>query len=724
MGAFTPKPGFRFDPFPPREALEYFRAKGWKIGFDYRDVWREEHALAFTVAKAMSMDVLTTIREEVDRALAEGRTLRQFQKDLQPRLEALGWWGRGEEIDQTTGEKRPAQLGSPRRLRTIYNANLRTARAAGQWERIERMRATHPFLLYRLGPSQEHRLQHVKWDGLLLPADDPWWNTHMPPNGWGCKCWVRQVSRAEAERLKQSGVPDPLAPPIRDEEGRLTGRRERVMKPVQTAAPPTRYRRWKNKRTGKTERVPEGIDPGWDTNPGVARAEHLARLLGDKARGLPPEAQGPIPVLAEDVVTAKRLEARRGTHPGGLYEGSDGVRRYVKRYEDPAQAYGEAVANRLYQALGLDAPDPALFASGGRLAFASGWVSGEPLGRAGLTKERARRILEGFAADVWLANWDALGLELDNVLVSGARAFRVDNGGALLFRARAGRKPAERLSRLDDWDGFADPGRNPAYAKVFKAAGLGSADELGKKALTQIRAIQELGLRTRDFEDLLPPVPGVPEQDRLAILQSLRNRARLLEEEILPRVRAFLEAPPRERKFRKLLGQRYAGLLRGALEGVRASGGERHGLRDAELAANHGYTGDDFVELNDTLRGLRGPAALRRLKPYIDTIIAGLNKLADVAGVFNRGTTLPPDVLAKHQPGTIVTYAEFTSASTGPGFGGPHRFKIEGKHGKDVRFLSAHPGEEEILFKPGTRFKVMKRTKRGGRIHFEMVEVE
>ena len=37
--------------------------------------------------------------------------------------------------------------------------------------------------------------------GTLLPVDDPWWQTHYPPNGWGCKCWVRQVSRREAERL-------------------------------------------------------------------------------------------------------------------------------------------------------------------------------------------------------------------------------------------------------------------------------------------------------------------------------------------------------------------------------------------------------------------------------------------------------------------------------------------------------------------------------------------
>lgn len=40
------------------EALEYFRFRGLKIGFDYRDVRPEEHARFFTVAKAMEIGLL------------------------------------------------------------------------------------------------------------------------------------------------------------------------------------------------------------------------------------------------------------------------------------------------------------------------------------------------------------------------------------------------------------------------------------------------------------------------------------------------------------------------------------------------------------------------------------------------------------------------------------------------------------------------------------------
>ncbi len=169
----------------PKEAVDYIKNKGWKVGFDYRDVWREEHAVGFTVAKAMQMDVLEAIRTEVESAIEEGITLREFQKTLTPRLQKLGWWGRQEMTDPMTGKVVEAQLGSPRRLRTIFNVNCRTARAAGQWQRIERTKKGLPWLLFQIGSSRRHRPQHLAWNGTLLSVDDPWWSSHTPPMGYG-----------------------------------------------------------------------------------------------------------------------------------------------------------------------------------------------------------------------------------------------------------------------------------------------------------------------------------------------------------------------------------------------------------------------------------------------------------------------------------------------------------------------------------------------------------
>ena len=246
-----------FTPKPPQAALDYFRDKALTPSFHHLDVYKEEHGIAFAVAKATALDILEVIHNAVDQALAEGRTLAQFKKELTPVLQQLGWWGKSEVADPVTGETVNAQLGSPRRLKVIYRTNLRTARASGQWDRIQRSQQTHPYLLYQLGPSENHREQHQSWEGLLLKADDPFWATHFPPNGWGCKCRVRQVSKIEHQRLVGTSR-------------------------YQTKAPKSEQVRWTNKRTGEIKDVEKGIDPGWDHNPGQARKKHLDALVKEK----------------------------------------------------------------------------------------------------------------------------------------------------------------------------------------------------------------------------------------------------------------------------------------------------------------------------------------------------------------------------------------------------------------------------------------------------------
>lgn len=71
---------------PPAEAIRFFK-KGIQFGFDWRDVWKEEHAVAFTVAKAMQIDILQDIRAALQDALENGTTFDQFKKDLIPVLQ-------------------------------------------------------------------------------------------------------------------------------------------------------------------------------------------------------------------------------------------------------------------------------------------------------------------------------------------------------------------------------------------------------------------------------------------------------------------------------------------------------------------------------------------------------------------------------------------------------------------------------------------------------------
>ncbi len=110
-----------------------------------------------------------------------------------------------------------------------------------------------PFLRYKHNSTEHPRLQHLAWDGLVLPITDPWWNTHMPQNGWRCQCSTHSLSRIEAQReweARGKAGPDE-APPIEWEE-RVVG--------AHGSAP-------------RTVRVPKGVDPGFAYNPGKAWLE-------------------------------------------------------------------------------------------------------------------------------------------------------------------------------------------------------------------------------------------------------------------------------------------------------------------------------------------------------------------------------------------------------------------------------------------------------------------
>jgi hypothetical protein len=267
------------DPLIPQEALAYIKNKKLHPAFSYRDVWNEEHATMFTVAKAMQIDVLSDIKKAVEKAVENGETLESFRKNLKPTLQEKGWWGRKDMVDPVTGKTVNAQLGSDRRLKTIYDTNLRSAYQEGRWERTQESTA-HPYLMYRVGPSKNHRQDHLSWDGLVLPKDDPWWNSHYPPNGWGCKCWTMAVSEERKKRLEQSGV---TVPPSVDGNPGYTV-------PVKTKAPPTRYKTWVDGRTGRIEKIPEGISPGFNWNVGQRkRAVPNLELLVRKAQKETPE---------------------------------------------------------------------------------------------------------------------------------------------------------------------------------------------------------------------------------------------------------------------------------------------------------------------------------------------------------------------------------------------------------------------------------------------------
>ena len=256
-----PQRGFK----TPPEVTGYFSEKGLRPAFSWQDVWGQEHAYAFTVAKATELELLTSFKTSIGKALAEGQGFETWRAGMLDELRRLGWAG-PRTVTDPTGKWGPTEVdfSNPRRLQTIFWSNVNTARSAGQWERAQRTKAALPYALYVRTSSTDPRKEHLGWVGTILPIDHPWWSTHWPPNGWGCKCTVRMITTRERDRL------------LAQEPG--TGGITYNEEPPDDGPPRT----FVNKRTGEISTVPAGIDPGWGTNPGLSRAQTLVTRLTEQ----------------------------------------------------------------------------------------------------------------------------------------------------------------------------------------------------------------------------------------------------------------------------------------------------------------------------------------------------------------------------------------------------------------------------------------------------------
>lgn len=220
---------------PFREAIDFYRGKLQLPSAGWTDLWQQQHSHAFVVAGANHDALVEDFYNAVQDAQTKGSGYAEFRTRFDEITAKHGW----------------AHNGTPGwRSKVIYDTNITQAYNAGRWQQMQEVKHLRPYWEYRHTPGEHPRLTHLAWDGLILPADDPWWSTHFPQNGWGCKCRVNSLSRVEASRKwDAAGKAGPDQAPEIEWEEKTVG---------------------KNGSQPRTVRVPKGIDPGFAYNPGQA----------------------------------------------------------------------------------------------------------------------------------------------------------------------------------------------------------------------------------------------------------------------------------------------------------------------------------------------------------------------------------------------------------------------------------------------------------------------
>lgn len=136
----------------------------------------------------------------------------------------------------------------------------------------------------------------------------------------------------------------------------------------------------------------------------------------------------------------------------------------------------------------------------------------------------------------------------------------------------------------------------------------------------------------------------------------------------------------------------------------------------AEASAINFYTRMGHYDINAALR-TGDEVALQKFKPVIEAACSGLSKMVDQSfvGTVYRGTNLTKEVSSVYKAGARVTEFGFTSTTRkfGEKFGGNTLFVIKSKTGRMIDQLSSFENEAEVLFAPGTVFKVISRVVEG-----------
>lgn len=229
-------------------AIDNLKGKLPEATMKWDDLAGPVHGKVFAIAGAVNTDVVSDIHKSLVSALEKGTTITQFRKDFDATVQKSGWTYKGKRGWRT---------------KVIFDNNMRSAHMAGRWEQLLANQDNRPYLQYRTAGDARVRQQHRQWNGLIYPISDSFWQTHYPPNGWGCRCTIRAYSGIELI-AKDMFVSKPF-----DFKTREVISKDGEFKDI----------------------VPLGIDPGWDHNVGQSwLAPELA--LGQKLARLPRALQG------------------------------------------------------------------------------------------------------------------------------------------------------------------------------------------------------------------------------------------------------------------------------------------------------------------------------------------------------------------------------------------------------------------------------------------------
>lgn len=170
------------DPEQFDEALAALRERVLVTDAEYAVLSEKERRKAFWVANAATADMVREVWLLIDRAVADGITFEQWKDEF---------------------ERDPLEIWTASRLQTIFRTNVQQAYSDGRWRQ-----QTDPDVMphrpfWAFDGVEDFRQSNIckKLNGVVLPADDPFWRTHNPPLHFSCRSTIISLDAEEAHAM-------------------------------------------------------------------------------------------------------------------------------------------------------------------------------------------------------------------------------------------------------------------------------------------------------------------------------------------------------------------------------------------------------------------------------------------------------------------------------------------------------------------------------------------
>jgi SPP1 gp7 family putative phage head morphogenesis protein len=395
----------------------------------------------------------------------------------------------------------------------------------------------------------------------------------------------------------------------------------------------------------------------------------------------------------------KKTDAKVGGSTGAsVYIDDEGQEWILKTYYgNHDQVRNEFIANQLYQSSGIQVAETRLAQIGDEFGIASKRLpeSYQTMGWSDASKAAAaEKVKNGFVVDAYLSNWDVAGLSVDNLIWEPGKVStitRIDQGGALFYRAQGAKKGSLFGSEVTELKTLRNPNVNKASAAIFKEI----TDE---DVANQIQKLRK-SLNEDDIRRILIQ-SGSPQEVIESYSKILTERLNYLKQWEKDFRKPAVAKPESPKNI--IIGRTPESVTK-----LTHQSWEK--LNDAEKRAVKRYTGSEYHEIN---KKARAGKTYQELETAID-------KLPYYEGVVGRGIADIPKIEEKFgrwKSGewAFVEWDAYSSTSITPGrsfnSSGGYLAVIKTKGVNKAGYVngrSSVPSEDEYLFATKAKFRVI-----------------